>query len=152
VRSGLVVPLVREGTAIGTLFVRRRQQLPFSERQVALLETFADQAVIAIENTRLYAELQESNATLREALEQQTATADVLRIISRAPPDLDRVLPALADNTRRLFGAHNSVIRHIEDGVVTRAVRSPTGGPDRFLGQPIGAGSLPMQVLTERRA
>src|SRR5262249_48887046 len=70
----VAIPLLREGDPLGVLWARKRQAEPFSDAQLALLETFADQAVIAIENTRLYGELQQSNATLREALDQQTAT------------------------------------------------------------------------------
>src|SRR5262249_39233776 len=116
-RSTLAVPLVREGEAIGVLSVRRKQALPFTEKQVTLLETFADQAVIAIENTRLYGELEASNATLREALEQQTATSEVLEVISRSPTDLDQVLAALRDNARRLFAADAVSINRVEDGI-----------------------------------
>src|SRR5262249_49307922 len=125
---------------------------PYSEREIALAESFADQAVIAIENARLFREIQDANRELTEALEQQTATAEVLRIISRAPADLDRVLTAPAENTRRLFGAQSVLINHIEDGLVTRVVRSPTPVPAPALGQPIQAGSLAAQGLAERRA
>src|SRR5262249_13343995 len=85
IRTLRTVPLMREGTAIGTMVLRRIGAQLFTERQVALLETFADQAVIAIENVRLFKEIQERNAELREALEHQTATAEVLGIISRSP-------------------------------------------------------------------
>src|SRR5262249_51649181 len=104
-RSGLGAPLLREGTPIGVLLAWRGQPQPFTDKQMALREPFADQGVIATENTGLYAELQESTAPLREALEQQTAPAEVLRIISHAPPALDPVLRGVVDSAARLCGA-----------------------------------------------
>jgi signal transduction histidine kinase len=84
-RSSLVVPLLRDGGAIGTINVTRRQAGGFAPDEVRMLRTFADQAVIAIENVRLFTELQASNRNLTEALEQQTATSEILRVISSSP-------------------------------------------------------------------
>ncbi|MFN8634797.1 MAG: GAF domain-containing protein [Chloroflexota bacterium] len=95
VRSIVTVPLLRDGAAIGLMAVSRGEVRPFTEQQIALLETFADQAVIAIENARLFEELERRNGELARALEQQTATADVLRVIATAPNDVFRVLDAI---------------------------------------------------------
>ena len=98
-RSNVAVPLLRQGTPIGVLSLTAIEPRAFTEERIALLESFADQAVIAIENARLFqeleqrnAELQESNRQVTEALEQQTATAEVLRVIASSPTDLQPVL------------------------------------------------------------
>ena len=103
-RTRLAVPLLREGVALGAINVRRMEVRPFTDKQVALLETFADQAVIAIENVRLFKDLQERNRDLTEALEQQTATSEILRVIASSPTDIQPVLDVVAENAARLMG------------------------------------------------
>src|SRR5262249_9380446 len=117
-RTVLVVPLVREDTAIGTILIRRTEVRPFSDKQIALLKTFADQAVIAIENVRLFRELGERNAELREALEHQTATSEVLGIISRSPTDVQPVLDAIVESAARVCGIDDVVLRLREGNVM----------------------------------
>src|SRR5262249_965909 len=127
-RSQLVVPLLRDNEPIGTLAVTRRESGAFSDEEVALLQTFADQAVIAIENVRLFTELQARNAQLTEALEQQTATAEMLRVISRSPTDIQPVLEAVAESVARLCDSPDVTIFRIEGGAMQLAVhRGPIG-------------------------
>jgi GAF domain-containing protein len=131
-RTVLNTPLLREGVAIGGIGVRRTEVRPFSEKQIALLKTFADQAVIAIENVRLFTELQEKNSALTqahaqvtEALGQQTATAEILRVISSSPTDLQPVFDAILRSAQRLLGARTtSVFRRLTDEIHLAAFTS----------------------------
>jgi transcriptional regulator with GAF, ATPase, and Fis domain len=108
-RTALAVPMIHGGAPIGAITVSRNRVEPFSDRQVGLLRTFADQAVIAIENVRLFTELRVRNADLSEALEQQTATSEILQVISSSPTDVRPVFEAVVENAMRLsestFGA-----------------------------------------------
>src|SRR5262249_18831105 len=115
--TALAVPLLREGTAIGEIHIRRQEVRPFSEQQITFLKTFADQAVIAIENTRLFhelnqktADLETSNRELREALDQQTATSEILGVIASSPTDIQPVLDVIAETAARVCGAEDAVI------------------------------------------
>jgi GAF domain-containing protein len=129
-RTRLAVPLLREGVALGAILIRRMEVRPFTDKQVKLLETFADQAVIAIENVRLFKEIQERNAELREALEHQTATAEVLGIISRSPTDVQPVLNAIVESAAKVCGIDDVVLRLREGAsLVSRAHFGPIPVP-----------------------
>ena len=134
-RTCLVAPLVSKGVAIGAIHIRRYEVRPFSDKQIRLLETFADQAVIAIENVRLFKELQERNAELREALEHQTATAEVLGIISRSPTDVQPVLDSIVESAARVCGIDDVVLRLREGNtLVPRAHFGPVPVPSAEIG------------------
>jgi signal transduction histidine kinase len=146
----LGVPLLSAGTPIGVMVLQRREVRPFSDKQIELVETFADQAVIAIENTRLLNEL-------RESLQQQTATADVLKAISRSTFDLQTVLDTLVESAAKLCEADGGAINSPKDGVMVFAANY--GFPPEFLdvlrkkGQfAPGRETLTGRVLLERKA
>jgi signal transduction histidine kinase/putative methionine-R-sulfoxide reductase with GAF domain len=113
-RTRLMVPMLRGDSALGLIAVTHQAPIPFSDQQVALLQTFADQAVIAIENVRLFKELEARNRDLTEALEQQTATSEILRAISSNPSHLQPVLDTIAENSARVCGAHDATV-HLLD-------------------------------------
>jgi two-component system, NtrC family, sensor kinase len=113
-RTILSVPLLREGIAIGGIQLRRTEIQLFTDQKIALLQTFADQAVIAIENVRLFKELEARNRDLTVSLDRQTATADVLRIIAQSPSQLQPVLDAIAASAVRLCAASDAVIERLE--------------------------------------
>jgi signal transduction histidine kinase len=130
IHTMVAAPLLREGVAIGVIGLRRTEIRPFAEKQISLLKTFADQAAIAIENVRLFKELQERNAALREALEHQTATAEVLGIISRSPTDVQPVLDAIVESATRVCGIDDVTLRLREgNAMVVRAHFGPIPVP-----------------------
>jgi hypothetical protein len=116
VRTILGVPLLREGVAIGVLVLTRPVVEPFMEKQIELVTTFADQAVIAIENVRLFDEVQARTRELSESLEQQTATSEVLSVISSSPGELQPVINKLLENATRICNAKfGTMVLHEED-------------------------------------
>src|SRR5262249_37695538 len=122
IRTIVAVPLLREQTAIGAIIIRRLEVRPFSEKQIRLLQTFADQAVIAIENVRLFTELQASNRDLTEALDRQTATGEILRVISQSPTEVQPVFDTIIRNAVRLCDAiYGRVFRREGDMLVLAA-------------------------------
>src|SRR5205807_4607708 len=112
-------PLRLRGQAIGVLIVHRDRLAPFTPDELALLQTFADQAVIAIENVRLFNET-------REALERQTATAEILKVIAGSPSDVQPVFEAIAESAKRLLGGFSTAVLRLIGGTVHLAAYTPT--------------------------
>ena len=127
-RTILGVPLLREGIAIGVLLVQRAAVRPFTKKQVKLVETFADQAVIAIENVRLFEAEQQRTRELTESLEQQMATSEVLQVISSSPVDLERVFETMLEKAVRICDAKFGNI-YRWDGDVLRLVATHNTPP-----------------------
>jgi len=164
IRSALAAPLLRDGVAIGAITYLRLEVRPFTEQQIALLETFADQAVIAIENARLFEELRESNRQVTEALEQQTALGDVLHVIASSTKDVQLALESIVETAGRLCDAPGGAIVQIRntDGLLaTRASfgvvrqRDDARYTDPFregAGVPITPDSFPGRVLLDDHA
>ena len=117
-RSVVAIPVFREGDAIAAIATGRATPGPFSDRQIALLKTFADQAVIAIENVRLFTELEARNRDLTEALEQQTATSEILRVISSSPTDVAARLRHHRRARDGLCGAELSIVSRVDGELI----------------------------------
>ncbi|HEX8168525.1 MAG TPA: GAF domain-containing protein, partial [Beijerinckiaceae bacterium] len=154
-RTMLGVPLLRDGAAVGVIALTRTHVRPFSQKQIELVETFADQAVIAIENVRLFEEVQARTAELQESLEYQTATSDVLNVISRSPSEIQPVLDTIVETAARLCDASDAIIALREgDWLKTAAHRGPIpvafgAQLDRF---PIGRGWVTGRAVVDRKS
>src|SRR6202023_4140129 len=129
VRSLITVPMLKDNELIGLITVYRQEVRPFSKAQVDLLTSFAAQAVIAIENARLLNELRQRTDDLSESLEQQTATSDVLRIISSSPGELEPVFHAILENATRVCGSNFGTL-YLREGEAFRAVSMHGATPD----------------------
>jgi GAF domain-containing protein len=143
-RSNMAVPMLREGHVVGAIVVCRAEPGSFPDKQVRLLQTFADQAVIAIENVRLFNET-------REALEQQTATSEVLRVISESPTDVQPVFDAVAQRALKLCDAAQSVIALVEGGDI-RFVAAGHGSTATAVGEviPLDRGLVIGRAIVDR--
>ena len=129
-RTALGVPLLREGVPIGVIFLSRCTVRTFTDKHIELVTTFADQAVIAIENVRLFDEVQARTRDLTESLEQQTATSEVLEVISSTPGDLDPVFRSLLENATRVCGAKFGAMHLVEGDLVRRVASYNVPRPD----------------------
>jgi GAF domain-containing protein len=155
-RTVLGIPLLREGTPIGVIVLTRNTVRPFSDKQIELATTFADQAVIAIENVRLFDEVQARTRDLTESLEQQTATSEVLRVISSSPGELEPVFQTMLDNAVRICEANFGILFRYDGEVFNTAalVGVPRAyaeflqsGPHRFEDTPGGRAARTRQVV-----
>src|ERR1700736_2780674 len=118
IRTALTIPLVKDGAVLGRIVAARQEVRPFSDHQIALLQNFADHAVIAIENARLFEEVQAKTRDLTDSLEQQTATSEVLQIISSSPGDLQPVFESMLANATRLCEANFGTLNLHENGAI----------------------------------
>jgi two-component system, NtrC family, sensor kinase len=150
-RGQLTVPMLRAGEPVGGIAIVRREPGLFSDDQITLLTTFADQAVIAIENARLLSELQERNVAVTEALEQQTATSEILRVISSSPTDIRPVFATVLASAARLCEASDATMFRVvgeELHLVAHEGPIPAHGPGQF---PLVRGTPPGRVVLDRR-
>ena len=147
-RTVLGIPLVRDKTPIGVIVLSRNTVRPFTDKQIELAATFADQAVIAIENVRLFDEVQARTRELSESLQQQTATSEVLKVISSSPGDLEPVFQAMLDNATSICGAKFGTLFLSEGDTAARVVaqfRAPPAYAEVLRREPIvtlGGGAL----------
>jgi len=151
----LAVPMLRDGVPIGAINVQRRRVELFSDKQIDLLKTFADQAVIAIENVRLFNELRDRQAELARSVDELTATGDVLKIISRSSVDLETVLDTLVETVRRLCRADQTYMFRLREEMWRLVASSGLSeeAKEHFHTHPFtpGRGSTPGRAVLERR-
>jgi GAF domain-containing protein/anti-sigma regulatory factor (Ser/Thr protein kinase) len=152
-RTSLGIPLLREDEAIGCIILRRTSVRPFAEKQIALLQTFADQAVIAIENARLFEAEQASKRELQESLEYQTATSEVLGVISRSPTELQPVLDSIAATAARLCESVDAQVYRVQDGKLAMVAQHGTlqRPGSTFPGLPLTRGSVTGRAVLDRQ-
>jgi GAF domain-containing protein/anti-sigma regulatory factor (Ser/Thr protein kinase) len=155
-RTYLAVPMLKEGRVIGGITIRRTEVRPFSQKQIDLVSTFANQAVIAIENVRLFNELQTRNRALTEALEQQTATGDILKVISRSTTDVQPVFETIIRNAVRLCDGTFGMLWQ-SDGKVMDVGADYNFSPEsraefrRAFPHPLGTDTPAGQAILEKR-
>jgi signal transduction histidine kinase len=154
-RATLSVPLLREGASIGVILLRRAEAVAFTDKQIALLQTFADQAVIAIENVRLFTELQASNLQLTTALEQQAASAEVLRVISQSPTDVQPVFDTIAAQAKRLCDARECAVFRFDGTLIHLVAQANTDAAwanalRSAFPRPPGRGSITARAIQTR--
>src|SRR5215471_2205229 len=154
-RSILSVPMLREGTLVGVINIWRREPRAFTDGQIALVRTFADQAVIAIENVRLFKELEARNRDLTQSLDQQTATSDILRVISSSPTDVQPVFNVIAESAACLCEAFDANI-FSRDGdrllLVAHWGSIPTLGPVGEATHPLVRGTTAGRAMLDAQA
>jgi len=154
-RSILSVPMLRDGQLFGVLNTWRLQPAAFTDKQIDLLKTFADQAVIAIENVRLFKELEARNRNLTESLEQQTATAEILRVISSSPTDVQPVFDTIVRSALRLCNGTTSAVFRVEGGMLHHSANYG-GSPEALAAararypRPVGRDSVPALAVLAR--
>ena len=152
VRTSLAMPLLRKGVPMGVILMRRTEVRPFSEQEIAWLKTFVDQAAIAFEHGQLFREIDARNHDLAEALAQQTATSEILRVIASSPTDLQPVLNAVAENAARICEANDALIYRF-DGCRIEGVTNygPLPGNIGMRLRTVDSHTIPGRAVTERQ-
>src|SRR5262249_14793235 len=150
IRTFVATPLLRANVSIGAIAVYRTEVRPLSDKQISLLQTFADQAVIAIENVRLFKELEGRNTDLTELLEQQTATSDILSVIAASPTDIQPVLDAVVRSATRLCEGYDAWIGLTEgENLRARAHQGPIAIAQEL--RPLKRGRVSENAVLDRR-